>query len=383
MVNKDVISLLRGERGSNVEISVVSRSQPNIRRVKITRDKIPFNSLDLAYEIAPKVGFIKLNRFSATTYSEFKKGLKGLQRDHDIDKLILDLRGNSGGYLDQAIKLLNEFFESNTLLVYTKGNARPEQHYMSNSFGSFKHGELIVLIDEGSASASEIVAGAIQDNDRGILVGSRTFGKGLVQEQIPFKDGSLLRLTVSRYYTPSGRCIQKPYGESQEDYLSEIYLRNNMDSLSKNEDLKFSTSSGRTVYGGGGIMPDSIVSSSQEDFSPILIHLYTSDFFDNLVFDFVDVNRKMLSSVGPANTFKITNQQKGVLFYEINQWVVGEAKSNPSWSFSEAHFVSSQEPIMKRLQALIIRQHWGWSEMQKFLNQNDKIVSTSLSLFQI
>ena len=378
--NQDVISLLRGERGSSVEISLVSRSQPNIRRIKITRDKIPFNSLDLAYEIAPRVGFIKLNRFSANTYTEFKKELKKLQINHDIDKLILDLRGNNGGYLDQAIKLLNEFFESNKLLVYTKGNARPEQHYMSNSSGSFKNGELVVLIDEGSASASEIVAGAIQDHDRGILVGERTFGKGLVQEQIPFEDGSLLRLTVSRYYTPSGRCIQKPYGESHQDYLSEIYLRNNIDSVSEQDDTSFSTSLGRTVYGGGGITPDSIVSNVDEDFSQVLIHLYTSDFFDNLIFDFVDINRQSLSQTSSSNIFRITNQQKSSLLSEIDQWIINEGASNPSWLFNIDTFTLSHAAIIKRIQALVIRQHWGWSEMQKFLNQSDKVVLTSLSL---
>ena len=183
ITNKDIIHSLRGERGTAVKVGVINRQNPIVKQVKIIRDKIPVVSLDLAYEIAPNIGFIKLNRFSANTYSEFEIALNQLIEHSNISGLILDLRGNSGGYLGQAIKLLNEFFDAQKLLVYTKGNARMEQQYISNSFGSFKKGALIILIDEGSASASEIVAGAIQDHDRGLVVGTRSFGKGLVQVQ--------------------------------------------------------------------------------------------------------------------------------------------------------------------------------------------------------
>jgi len=229
ITNQDVIKKLRGEGGTKVKIEVKNKIDTNLRSINITRGQIPLHSLDVAYEIRPNVGYIKLNRFASTTHKEFKKELQKLIIDNNIKKLILDLRGNSGGYLDQAIKILNEFFENDKLLVYTKGKSRKEQKYFSNSFGIFQNEELIVLIDEGSASASEIIAGAIQDHGRGLVIGERSFGKGLVQEQIPLSDGSLMRLTVSRYYTPSGRCIQKPYSEDEENYFTEMYTRTNMD----------------------------------------------------------------------------------------------------------------------------------------------------------
>ena len=248
--NQDVIGKLRGKRGSRVKVGIKSPQDTLTRFVSLIREKIPLVSLDVAYEIYPNIGYIKLNRFSATTFNEFKVELKKLNKEASIESLILDLRGNSGGYLDQAIKILNEFFGNNELLVYTKGNARKTQKYFADSFGEFKDGGLCVLIDEGSASASEIVAGAIQDNDRGIILGERSFGKGLVQEQIYLQDGSLMRLTVSRYYTPSGRCIQKPYSENQEEYFAEMYMRD--DSPQADTLQKFKTMDGRVVYGGGG-----------------------------------------------------------------------------------------------------------------------------------
>ena len=382
ITNKDIIHSLRGERGTAVKVGVINRQTPIIKQVKIIRDKIPVVSLDLAYEIAPNIGFIKLNRFSANTYSEFEIALNQLIEHSNISGLILDLRGNSGGYLGQAIKLLNEFFDAQKLLVYTKGNARMEQQYISNSFGSFKKGALIILIDEGSASASEIVAGAIQDHDRGLVVGTRSFGKGLVQEQIAFDDGSLLRMTVSRYYTPSGRCIQKPYGNNKEEYLTESYLRGSeIDTLLPDTIIQFNTTSGRIVYGGGGITPDSIISDSNEKISTELIHLYTSDFLENIVFDYVDINRPYLSSIAPNETI-ISKAHQIILLDNIYKWMHVESKSKDFLEFkSSQDFTEYEQYIIKRLQILIVRQQWGWPEMQKFLNQQDKIISTSLSLF--
>ena len=382
ITNKDIIHSLRGERGTMVNVGVVNRQSPILKQVKIIRDKIPLVSLDLAYEIAPNIGFIKLNRFSANTYSEFKIELNHLIENFNISGLILDLRGNSGGYLDQAIKILNEFFYAQNLLVYTKGNSRVEQQYISNSFGAFKEGELIILIDEGSASASEIVAGAIQDHDRGFVLGTRSFGKGLVQEQVAFDDGSLLRMTVSRYYTPSGRCIQKPYGNNKEEYLTESYLRGSeIDTLLPDTMIQFTTRSGRIVYGGGGITPDSIITNRNEEMSTDLIHLYTSDFFENIVFDHVDINRRYLSSISPSDTI-ISKTQQPILLNNIYEWMHIESQSKDFLEAKSAQdFIVYREYIMKRLQILIVRQQWGWPEMQKFLNQDDEIISTSLSLF--
>ncbi len=373
--NKDVIERLRGKRGTNVKIGLQNNQDTLTRFVNLTRDKIPLVSLDVAYEISPNIGYIKLNRFSATTFNEFKTELNKLKTESAIHSLILDLRGNSGGYLDQAIKILDEFFGNKELLVYTEGNARKKQNYYADGFGNFQNGRLCILIDEGSASASEIVAGAIQDNDRGIVVGERSFGKGLVQEQIPLKDGSLIRLTVSRYYTPSGRCIQKPYSENQEEYFSEMYLRQKdipLDTLQK-----FTTMKGRTVYGGGGIMPDHIIQSKNDSLATSLVYLYTSDFFNNLAFDYVDRNRKNYDTF---DNFNLELDEQYIILAKIKSWIIAELGDNTNQAELELEIHKNTESIVKRFSALIVRQLWGWPKMQIFLNQDDEIIVSSLSL---
>ncbi|MAZ56164.1 MAG: peptidase S41 [Flavobacteriales bacterium] len=377
--NKDVISKLRGKRGTYVKVGVQSPQDTLVRFVSLKRDKIPLASLDVAYEINPQVGYIKLNRFSATTFDEFKHELKKLKRESSINSLILDLRGNSGGYLDQAIKILNEFFGEKELLVYTKGNARRTEEYFANTFGDFQDGNLCILIDEGSASASEIVAGAVQDHDRGLIIGERSFGKGLVQEQIELQDGSLMRLTVSRYYTPSGRCIQKPYLENQSEYFSEAYLRE--DSQLVDTLQQFNTMQGRVVYGGGGIMPDHIVKSNNDSLPTSLVYLYTSSFFNNLAFDYADNKRRILSN--DFENFEITNNDKKSILQEIEKWIIDELGNDQNTSQIKLEIQINSNNILERFSALIIRQLWGWSEMQIFLNQNDEVITSSLSLLKL
>ena len=377
ITNQEVIKRLRGEGGTKVKIGVKNKRDTMIRVVNIIRGKIPLRSLDVAYEIFPGIGYIKLNRFASTTFKEFKTELESLVEEHTIESLILDLRGNTGGYLDQAIKILNEFFENDKLLVYTYGKSRKEQKYFSNSFGLFKNGKLSILIDEGSASASEIIAGAIQDHDRGFIVGERSFGKGLVQEQIPLSDGSLIRLTVSRYYTPLGRCIQKPYDDRNEEYFSEVYNRVNVPNIDTLE--KFTTKSGKTVYAGGGIMPDYQVISNHDSLPTSLVYLYTSDFFDDLAFDYVDVNRNIPKDF---SNFQITEKQKNDILSSIKDWIIleiGDADNNTKLI---EEIEKNKIQLINRFSALIIRQRWGWAEMQMFLNENDEVISTSLSLLK-
>ena len=377
ITNQDVIKKLRGEKGSKVNVGVNSKKDTLTRFINIIRDKIPLVSLDVAYLIRPSIGYIKLNRFSATTYTEFKKELSKLKKENNIKGLILDLRGNSGGYLDQSIKILNQFFGNKELLVYTEGNSRIKHEYFADNFGLFQSGELCILIDEGSASASEIVAGAIQDNDRGIIIGERSFGKGLVQEQITLSDGSLIRLTVSRYYTPSGRCIQKDYSQDQEEYFSEMYIRD------INEDIdtlkKFTTTSGKTVYGGGGIMPDHIVQSTNDSLPSSLVYLYTSDFFRELAFDYVDLYRRKNYNF---NDFNINYTDKKNILLKIEEWLIQELGSDINESNLVEEIRNNKKNILNRISALIIRQVFSWGEMQMFLNQNDEVITTSLSLLQ-
>ena len=259
--NEKVMKNLRGPKGTTVKLEILRKTAKNPLFYEVTRGDIPVNSVDAAYMLDDKSGYIKISKFGKTTYDEFITALSKLH-NQGAENFIIDLRGNSGGLMDAAINMANEFLPANRLIVYAEGKAFEREDAVSNGTGTFQKEQVVVLTDEWSASASEIFAGAIQDNDRGLIIGRRTFGKGLVQQQIPFRDGSAIRLTVARYYTPSGRCIQKEYqlGKS-EDYSMDIVNRYmhgeffNADSIKQNKELVFHTVNGREVYGGGGIMP--------------------------------------------------------------------------------------------------------------------------------
>lgn len=260
----DVVNQLRGKKGTKVKIGILRKHNSPILYFTLTRDKIPIYSVDAAYMIDAKTGLIKINRFSETTYDEFMKSLKELKQQ-GMSRLIIDLRQNGGGYLNAATDIADELLDQQKLMVYTKGRVYTRTDYKTRVLGQFEEGPLAILIDEGSASASEIVTGAMQDWDRGIVVGRRSFGKGLVQEQYGLNDGSALRLTVAKYYTPSGRCIQKPYHQDLNEYyndLSDRYRNGEFmskDSIHPADTTRYYTANGRLVYGGGGIMPDIFV----------------------------------------------------------------------------------------------------------------------------
>jgi carboxyl-terminal processing protease len=254
--NEGVIKLLRGEKGSIVNINIKRRGELELMPFAIIRDDIPLYSVDAGIMLQDHIGYVKINRFAATTYEEMMEKVNFLQQA-GMQKLILDLRGNPGGYLHIANQMCDEFLKDGELIVFTEGRNRPKEETFATKNGQLENIKVIVLIDEGSASASEIVSGALQDNDRGKIIGRRSFGKGLVQEQIPLQDGSVIRLTTQRYYTPSGRCIQKDYGENEKDYYLEQYTRKV--TTSQPDSLTYTTKNGRTVYGGGGITPDIII----------------------------------------------------------------------------------------------------------------------------
>src|SRR5574344_335166 len=260
--NSDIMKLLRGKRGTDVVVKIKRAGVKTTIDFVITRDKIPIYSLDAAYMITPTIGYVKLNSFSSTTMDEFHKAMKELSKK-GMQQLILDLQANGGGLLDAAIKLSDEFLNNNKMIVYTKGLNQPQSTARATASGAFENTDLVVLVDEYSASASEIVSGALQDWDRAIILGRRTFGKGLVQRPIPLLDGSMMRLTVARYYTPSGRNIQKSYADGAEKYQKDLIERYNhgelqhADSIVFPDSLRYQTLRlGRAVYGGGGIMPD-------------------------------------------------------------------------------------------------------------------------------
>lgn len=308
VTNETVMKALKGQRGSIVNVSIFRRGQRKLIDFKIVRDVIPTYSIDISYPVNNTIGYIKLSKFSATTADEFSQSLTGLS-NKGIRKLILDLRGNSGGYLQAAIAVADQFLKDKKLIVYTEGHNRPRNYAYATSEGQWENNALVVLIDEGSASASEIVAGALQDNDRCIVVGRRSFGKGLVQEQLNLRDGSAIRLTVARYYTPTGRCIQKPYNNGTADYYGEYYHRftdgelETSDSIKFADSLKFKTPGGKTVYGGGGIMPDVFIPIEKNLKLKYYNEAVNKGTLYQFAFDYTDANRKSLKRFGSSEAF--------------------------------------------------------------------------------
>ena len=306
--NEDVMRKLKGPKGTKVRVRVLRRGVEGLLDYTITRDAIPTYSVDIAYMLDDEIGYLKLSKFSATTVSEFKKGIGELD-SQGMKKLIFDLRGNTGGYLSAAVDIADEFLPRGSLIVYTEGRNRPRNYMKARRHGQLEDIPVVVLIDGESASASEIVAGALQDNDRGTIIGRRSFGKGLVQEQIMLSDQSAIRLTVARYYTPTGRCIQKPYGDSHEDYLLESYERYengelfHPDSIHFADSLKFTTPKGKTVYGGGGIMPDiyvPLVDDSTEYYFNRIVNL---GLLYQYAFDYTDKHRTQLKGYKTVEAF--------------------------------------------------------------------------------
>ena len=308
--NEDVIHLLKGKKGTKVRLGIKRSGVPELLKYNIKRDVITTNSVTYKGMVAPGVGYIKLEEFSSDSYAEFLDALYFLQ-ERDAKKLILDLRSNSGGYLDQAVSIIDEFLSnSKDLIVYTEDRNRRQSKSFATANGDFTTGALVVMIDEFSASASEIVAGAIQDNDRGTIVGRRSFGKGLVQEQFQLKDGSALRLTVARYYTPSGRCIQRPYEKGSDEYYQDFLMRltaelsDSMNYKPKDDTVKYYTKNGRVVYGGGGILPDIII-PYQKDVTYIYYNaLIRKGLIQKYAFEYIDRHGNELKKQYPsANSF--------------------------------------------------------------------------------
>lgn len=298
-----IVKRLRGKRGTEVRLSLLRQGIDEEVEVVVTRDAIPVKSIEASFMIAPKVGFVKLSQFSRTTYAEMMRALSELRRE-GMEALILDLRGNSGGYLDQAILVTNEFLEREQLIVYTEDKHKHRICEYSDGRGHATDLKLAILIDEGSASSSEILAGAVQDNDRGTILGRRSFGKGLVQKQLPYADGSALRLTTARYFTPTGRSIQKPYTiGDEESYALELvnrYEHNELfsaDSIHFADSLKFTTPKGRTVYGGGGIMPDIFIPADTTDITPWFMQVTGRNILYRYTMEYADRHRKALNRI--------------------------------------------------------------------------------------
>ena len=318
VTNEKVLKKLRGDKGSKVKVSISRKGFAELIPYEITRGEIPLTSIDVSYMIDNKTGYIKVGRFAEKTYDEFMTGVDKLQKS-GADQIIIDLRGNPGGYLGAVIKMVSEFLDNGELVVYTEGRTQPKRSFNAEKKGSYLGKKVVVLVDEYSASASEIFAGAIQDNDRGTIIGRRTFGKGLVQEQIPFGDGSAIRLTVARYYTPAGRCIQKSYKKGLEDYYGDLNRRyahgefEQKDSIRYSDTLKYYTRNKRVVYGGGGIMPDIFVAADTTGFSPYYLKVTQKGLVYQYAFDYSDKFRSELGKLKTGQEFENYLQQHQIL----------------------------------------------------------------------
>jgi len=383
--NKDVMNMLRGEKGTQVKLKVQRQTGAEPLAFTIVRDKIPIYSLDASYMLDDQTGYIKLNRFSATTTEEFSEAIKKLKKRPEFKNLILDLRGNGGGYLKAAIELADQVLGPQQLVVYTEGVHEPRKDYKSSALGEFEQGKLVVLIDEGSASASEIVAGAVQDWDRGIIVGRRSFGKGLVQQPFPLTDGSMIRLTTAHYYTPSGRGIQKPYDkgvdEYRKDYLNrfesgELFTR---DSIHVDKGQSFETlKNKRLVYGGGGVMPDVFVPMDTSSHYGFFNMLARQNILYSVSMDYMITNRDKIS-----NRYKSFQEFRE--HFEVPDEVIDKmiAESDKEKIEKDSASVDFARPlILKQVKALLARDLYGPDFYYVILNQDEAIIREALQVLK-
>lgn len=297
----NIVGMLKGPKGTVVKVDVLRKGFDDLISYDITRGEIPIYSVDVGYMMDENTGYIKITRFAQTTFQEFMQHLEEL-KEKGMTQLILDLRGNTGGYMVGATRIADQFLDENKLILFTRGRAHPREEIRATAGGAFLEGNLLILIDEGSASASEILAGAVQDNDRGIIIGRRSFGKGLIQEPVMMKDGSAIRLTIARYYTPSGRSIQRPYDEGIEEYYRDFHLRfmrgelQQADSIHFADSLAFKTPAGRTVYGGGGIMPDVFVPIDTSGLSRYFLEVRRKTLIYRFSMMYTEQNREEMSA---------------------------------------------------------------------------------------
>ncbi|MBS1486166.1 MAG: S41 family peptidase [Bacteroidetes bacterium] len=380
LTNTDVQKYLKGPKGTKVKIDVQRKGKPSLLSFTIIRDKIPQASVDASYMIDSEIGYIKISRFAQSTHEEFHAALDRLKQE-GMKKLILDLQGNPGGYLDQAAEIADEFLAKGNKIVFTKGQeSRYNDNIVATEKGDFEKGDLIVLVNEGSASASEIVSGALQDNDRALVVGRRSFGKGLVQRPFDLNDGSEVRLTISRYYTPSGRCIQKPYTDPN-DYDKDIIKRYkhgeffHADSIHFNDTLKYYTTNGRTVYGGGGIMPDYFVPLDTVHNSKYFNELFAANVVREFAFNYAEDNKDRLEKLG-FDAFKKSFQVDDAMLGKLV--AMGEKEKVKA---NSKDIAKNKAVFQSYVKAEIARRVWGSQSFYPLFNENNEILQQAVKLF--
>lgn len=383
VTNQYVLDHLRGKKGTKVEVAILRTGKKELIDFSITRDKIPLNSIDAFYMISKVTGYINLNRFAQSSMQEFVDATLKLQAQ-GMQNLILDLRNNSGGYLNTAIDLSDQFLDAGKLIVYTEGVHSPKEDYSSTAKGLFQKGNLVVMMNENSASASEIVAGAVQDWDRAIIVGRRSFGKGLVQRPFTLPDSSQVRLTTARYHTPSGRCIQKSYAEGVDKYYMDFAKRVKQgelihpDSIKFPDSLKFFTSKKRIVYGGGGIMPDVFIPWDSSIISDYYLDLRRKNVINLFVGDYVDKNRSSLQ----ANYPDFTTFDKGFSQNDTFLKPFFELAEKQGIKFDEKGYKASEKLIKSQIKGLIAEKLWSLSTFYQVVNQVDDEVIKAVEVVE-
>ncbi len=382
ITNKEIMTKLRGKKGSFVDIEVLRRGTPEPIDFRIRRDEIPIYSIDAAYMADDNTGYIKVNRFAATTYEELKESLEKL-RAQGMEDLILDLQGNGGGYLSEAINMANEFLDANQLIVYTEGLSQERQEAYSNRRGDMKDNKLVVIVDDSSASASEIVSGAIQDLDRGVIVGRRTFGKGLVQRPIPLPDGSMMRLTVARYYTPSGRSIQKPYEGGTDNYQKDLINRYNNGEMTNEDSIHFPDSlryktlyNDRTVYGGGGVMPDVFIPLDTTKYSKAHTKLAAFGVINSYVASYFDRNQNRLRK--EYSTFEDFKKNFTVSDKMLDNLLARAKKDD--LEIDPKSFKEGEDMLKLQIKALIARDLFSMSNYFQIMNDADESYIVALEV---
>ena len=386
MSKEDIMRRLRGPKGTKVMLGIVRRGIKDTLSFKVVRDKIPVKSIDAVYMIRPEVGYVRIGNFGATTHDEFCEALEKLSKQ-GMRNLILDLQGNGGGYLQAAVNIANEFLQKGDLIVYTEGRRMQRNEYKAKGNGKFLDGKIVVLIDEYSASAAEIVTGAIQDQDRGMVVGRRSFGKGLVQRPIDLPDGSMIRLTVSHYYTPAGRCIQKPYtkGDSK-DYAMDVMNRLKHGELMSADSIHFADSlkcytlrEHRPVYGGGGIMPDYFVPLDTLAYTKFYRELSAKSYIINANLKYVDANRKALRK--RWTSFEEFRRDFVFPKEEIDKMIADAAKDKivPK---DDAELEKTLPKLSMQLKALVARDLWDMSEYFAIINEESEIVRKGVEVIR-
>ncbi len=383
--NSDVRGKLLGDKGTKVKVLVKRRKSPQLLEFTITRDVIPVHSVDAAYMVTPETGYIKLNSFSRTSLSEVQEGLQSLKKQ-GMKNLIFDLQGNGGGLLYGAKYLADEFLSDDKLIVYSEGRSQPRVDLKSEKKGLFEKGKLIILTDEYSASASEILAGAIQDWDRGLIVGRRTYGKGLVQRPIDLSDGSQIRLTIARYYTPSGRFIQKPYTDT-DSYRKDLLARYengefmNKDSIKLPDSLMHSTLlKNRTVYSGGGIMPDYFVPLDTAEITDYFSAIVRGGHLNRFSLTYVNENRAELLKKYPTfESYKAGNEIDEKFMNAFFEYVKGE---DADLEFNEEQYAISENLIKMRFKAMLAQDIWGYSEFYQIYNDSNEILQKAIQIIE-